>query len=175
MLINYEFKARCSDPGRLEEKLKQLGPLFIGTDRQVDTYFHVSEGRLKLREGNIENALIHYRRTDIAGAKRSDVTLYPHAPHPGLKDILAMTLGIRAIVDKKRNIYFIGNVKFHFDEVEGLGSFVEVEAIDSDGSLGMEQLKQQCDYYRDFLNIDPEQFIAESYSDLVLAKNSSST
>jgi adenylate cyclase class IV len=39
-------------------------------------------------------------------------------------------------VDKKREIYFINNVKFHIDTVDGAGSFIEIEAIDNDGSSG---------------------------------------
>ena len=41
----------------------------------MDTYFGVPEGRLKLRQGNIENSLIAYRRPNQAGPKTSDVTL----------------------------------------------------------------------------------------------------
>lgn len=173
MHINYEFKAKCSDVESLELKLQPLHPLFIGADHQVDTYFNVSNGRLKLREGNIENSLIHYNRINIAGAKQSDVTLYQHQPGKNLKEILSKALGVKIVVDKKRKIYFIDNVKFHFDEVNELGSFVEVEAIDKDGSAGIEKLKQQCNYYIQLFEISPGQFIAESYSDLLLAKKSS--
>jgi adenylate cyclase, class 2 len=173
MHINFEFKARCSDIERLEENLKEQNPLFAGTDHQVDTYFNVAHGRLKLREGNIENALIHYNRTNTAGAKQSDVTLYQHQPDKNLKAILTKALGIKVIVDKQRNIYFIDNVKFHFDKVKELGSFVEVEAIDKDGSIGIESLKQQCNHYIQMLKITDDQFIAESYSDLLMAKKSS--
>ena len=33
-------------------------------------------------------------------------------------------------MDKKREIYFIHNVKFHIDNVKNLGTFIEIEAID---------------------------------------------
>lgn len=174
MHINYEFKARCSDIEKLELKLKEMNPLFIGTDHQVDTYFNIDNGRLKLREGNIENSLIHYNRTNTAGAKQSDVTLYQHQPNKNLKSVLEKALGIKVVVDKKRKIYFIENVKFHFDVVNELGSFVEVEAIDHDGSIGIEKLKQQCDYYIQLFEITEDQFIAESYSDLLVKKSSTS-
>lgn len=172
MHINYEFKAGCTNIEALELKLKELDPLFVGTDHQTDTYFHVPNGRLKLREGNIENALIHYERTNTAGAKQSNVHLYQHQPDVNLKDILIKALGVKAIVDKKRKIYFIGNVKFHFDEVKGLGSFVEVEAIDKDGTIGLEKLKEQCNAYVQLFGITADQFIAESYSDLLEKKSS---
>ena len=173
MHINFEFKAKCSDIARLEALLKGKNPLYIGTDHQTDIYFNVSCGRLKLREGTIENSLIHYNRSNTADAKQSDVTLYQHKPDRNLRDALTRALGVKVIVDKKRKIYFIDNVKFHFDEVKDLGSFVEVEAIDSDGTIGIEKLKEQCNGYIGLFGITKEQFIAESYSDLLLAKKSS--
>lgn len=174
MHINYEFKARCNDLQTLEMKLKELDPLFIGIDHQVDTYFVVTNGRLKLREANIENSLIHYNRTNTANAKQSDVTLYQHQPDRNLKEALTKALGIKTVVDKKRKIYFVDNVKFHFDEVSELGSFVEVEAIDKDGSIGIEKLKEQCNYYIQLFGVSKDQFIAESYSDLLVKKSSTS-
>lgn len=174
MHINYEFKARCPDIEKTEALLKEKNPVFIGADHQTDTYFNVPNGRLKLREGTIENSLIHYERSNAATAKQSNVTLYQHQPGKNLKEVLTKALGIKIIVDKERKIYFIDNVKFHFDKVKGLGSFVEVEAIDKDGTIGIEKLKQQCETYIHFFHIAPDQFIAESYSDL-LAKNSSTS
>ncbi|MGN6400951.1 MAG: class IV adenylate cyclase [Flavisolibacter sp.] len=173
MHINFEFKARANDIHKLEEILLQQHPLFVGEDRQIDTYFNVDNGRLKLREGNIENALIHYERTNAATAKQSNVLLYQHAPDKLLKEILAKALGIKTIVDKKRRIYFIDNVKFHFDDVQQLGTFVEVEAIDKDGNLGIEKLQEQCVTYIDLFQINKKDFVAESYSDLLLARKSS--
>jgi adenylate cyclase, class 2 len=174
MHINYEFKASSKDLEMLEMKLKELNALFIGTDHQVDIYFNVPNGRLKLREGTIENALIHYNRTNTADAKQSDVILYQHQPDKNLKEALSKALGIKTIVEKKRKIYFVDNVKFHFDEVKQLGSFIEVEAIDKNGSVGIEKLKEQCNYYIHFLGISKDQFIAESYSDLLAKKSSTS-
>jgi predicted adenylyl cyclase CyaB len=173
MHINYEFKAYCDDIEFAQEQLLASNPLFIGTDHQVDTYFNVPNGRLKLREGNLENALIHYHRTNTAGAKQSDITLYKHQPDISLKEALTKALGIKVAVDKKRKIYFIDNVKFHFDEVQQLGTFLEVEAIDKDGTIGIEQLKEQCRHYAQLLGVQEKDYIAESYSDLLLAKKSS--
>jgi len=174
-ILNFEFKARTNNLNELEKRLLGLNPSFIGEDHQTDTYFNVAKGRLKLREGNIENALIHYERPDTAGAKQSDVLLYQHKPDPSLKEILAKTLGVKVVVEKTRRIYFIENVKFHFDKVEGLGTFIEVEAIDKTGEIGLEELQRQCRHYADYLNIEPEDFISRSYSDLILEMQSKQT
>lgn len=164
---NVEFKAKVGNLGELETKLLALGPVFKGTDHQVDTYFNVAKGRLKLREGNIENALINYDREDCAEAKESSIILYRHEPDKGLKAILTLQLGVKVIVDKTRRIYFINNVKFHFDRVEGLGTFIEVEAIDDNNAFSIEQLKAQCDQYFDFFGLKKENLVNLSYSDLI--------
>ena len=175
MHINFEFKAKTDNTGKLEDLLLRHNPRFVGTDHQIDTYFNVTSGRLKLREGNIENALIHYERIDTAGAKQSNVLLYEHKPSATLKQILTNSIGIKVVVDKKRRIYFIDNVKFHFDQVDELGSFVEVEAIDADGTVGIDKLVEQCNVYAHLFGIARDHFIAGSYSDLLLAKKSSNS
>lgn len=167
-ITNYEFKAIAKNIDELEEKLLSLNPFFKGLDHQIDTYFNVPNGRLKLREGNIENALIYYERENWDAAKQSNVLLYQHNPNISLKNILIKINGIKAIVDKNRKIYFIENVKFHFDSVEGLGTFIEVEAIDNDGKIGVQKLQEQCDYYKTFLGISDKDILAESYSDMIL-------
>jgi predicted adenylyl cyclase CyaB len=144
---------------------------FKGVDYQIDTYFNVNNGRLKLREGNIENHLIYYSRENKSGPKKSNVILYKPNPVSNLKDVLTNSLETLVVVDKKREIYFINNVKFHLDDVNGLGTFVEIEAIDSDGSIGKEKLVSQCNYYSNLFQIKNEDLVAESYSDLLLAKN----
>lgn len=168
--LNIEFKARVEATEPYENLLRSLNPEFRGLDHQIDTYFNATHGRLKLREGNIENALIQYERADYAGAKSSTVTLYNHAPHPALKAILTQQLGVKAVVNKQRKIYFIGNVKFHFDIVAGLGHFIEVEAIAKDDSHSKAALQEQCDYYIKFFKIQPVQFVEQSYSDLLLVR-----
>lgn len=164
---NYEFKAKVDDLDKYENKLLTLNPVLIGTDNQVDTYFNVSKGRLKLREGNIENALINYNREDEHGSKLSEVILYQHKPDRALKDILALQLGVKIIINKKRKIYFIDNVKFHFDVVFALGTFIEVEAIDSNNVFTTGDLKNQCDHYLEFFALDKSALLDKSYSDLV--------
>ncbi|MGN6248531.1 MAG: class IV adenylate cyclase [Ginsengibacter sp.] len=171
-VINFEFKARTNELLSLEHKLLSLSPKFIGEDHQVDTYFNVGKGRLKLREGNIENALIYYERDNVADSKQSNVLLYKFQPDPSLKEILAKVHGIKTIVDKRRKIYFIDNVKFHFDTVQSFGTFVEVEAINS-GNIPVEKLKEQCNYYASFFDIQHEDFESKSYSDLIFEYSTS--
>jgi adenylate cyclase, class 2 len=173
---NIEIKARSTRNSEIRRILNESGAAFQGEDHQTDTYFRVHDGRLKLREGRIENNLIHYRRSDQGGPKESQVTLFSCEPakasddgsaHP-LKKILAEALGVLVSVRKKREIYFIGNVKFHIDMVDGLGEFVEIEAIDTEGTIGPEELRRQCDRYIQLFGIREEDLVAGSYSDMLM-------
>ncbi|HUU21246.1 MAG TPA: class IV adenylate cyclase [Phycisphaerae bacterium] len=166
--LNVEIKARCSDPDRVRRVLTEHGAAFHGTDRQVDTYFHCAQGRLKLREGNIEYALIHYDRPDHPGPKEAHVTLYHPPRDSALKQVLLRAFGVKVVVEKTREIYFADNVKFHIDDVDGLGGFIEIEAIDADGALGPDALHAQCRHYMDLFGIDPADLVDASYSDLLL-------
>jgi predicted adenylyl cyclase CyaB len=166
--MDMEIKARCHNPERIRTLLKQKNAEFKGVDCQTDTYFKVRNGRLKLREGTIENSLIFYSRPSQAGPKQSDVAVYQTEPRPNLKEVLTSALGVLTTVNKQREIYFIGNVKFHVDAVESLGSFVEIEAIDTDGTIGRDKLLGQCRQYMDLLGIEAEDLVEGSYSDMLV-------
>ncbi len=164
--INVEIKARCPDASFIREYLVQHKAEFKGTDDQTDTYFNVPYGRLKLREGVIENNLIYYQREDKEGPKDSEFTLMKVNDPLLLKQILTQAAGIKTIVRKKREIYYIGNVKFHLDEVPGLGNFVEIEAGNMLAGLSAEQLKTQCEHYLNEFGIRKEDLLSGSYSDM---------
>lgn len=169
--LNIEIKARSNNQNFVREILRSRGAEFKGVDHQIDTYFKVSSGRLKLREGNIENSLVHYDRENKDGPKQSHVTFYKSSDKNSLKEILTKSLGIWAVVDKTREIYFIDNVKFHIDKVKNLGTFVEIEAIDTDGNIGKEKLLEQCQLYLNLFKISNEDLISNSYSDMLLEKS----
>lgn len=166
--LNVEIKAKCSDQAKVKSILESHKADFKGVDHQIDTYFKVPQGRLKLREGNIENYLIFYEREDTEGPKQSKVTLYETESNSSLKEILTKSLGVLAVVDKQREIYFIDNVKFHVDTVQGLGNFMEIEAIDATGELGREKLLEQCNYYLKLFETSESDLLKDSYSDQIL-------
>jgi len=163
-----EIKAKCANANKIKEILLANKADFKGIDHQIDTYFKAPIGRLKLRAGNIENTLIHYNRPNQAGPKNSQVTYRRLPPNSDLKDVLAAAMGVLTVVDKKRGIYFIENVKFHLDEVKNLGTFMEIEAIDETGEIGIPKLQEQCNFFMQLFDIQPEDLIDVSYSDLML-------
>lgn len=168
--LSFEIKARCSDLVRVRGILKACRAEFQGLDRQIDTYFRVPSGRLKLREGKIENALIYYKRADQKNSKRCDAVLCECRDAGTIKKILGIACGILTVVDKKREIFFFGNVKFHLDRVKGLGNFVEIEAQDKSGKFGPAKIQKQCDFFQKLLGVRPQDLLADSYSDQVLSR-----
>ncbi len=166
--INIEIKAKSADQNMVLQILKQLRADFKGIDIQKDTYFKVRQGRLKIREGNIEQGLIYYHRPDSPTPKKSEVIIHRSGSYKELKEILIKLLGVRVIVEKKREIYYIDNVKIHLDEVKQLGAFVEIEAQGNPDKVCEEDLLKQCFLYMDLFKIKQADLIAGSYSDLIL-------
>jgi predicted adenylyl cyclase CyaB len=167
-ILNIEIKAQCNTPEQIRTILEEQNADFKGTDHQVDTYFNIPDGRLKLRQGSIEQNLIYYRRKDSKNPKPSDINLLPVQDPDSLLALLTNALGIKTVVEKEREIYFIDNVKFHIDQVEELGNFIEIEAIDEDGLIGEEKLLQQCNHYLELFDISENDLVAESYSDMLM-------
>jgi predicted adenylyl cyclase CyaB len=167
--LNVEIKAKCNNPAFIRNYLLSAGADFKGVDEQTDTYFKVINGRLKLREGNIENNLIFYERSDQTGPKNSHFSLVKVDDAEGLKEVLAKSAGIKVIVKKRREIYYINNVKFHIDEVHGLGSFIEIEAGNMQAAgMTQQQLTDQCHFYLNVFCVKKENLVSHSYSDLLL-------
>lgn len=166
-VTNIEFKARVGTHEPHRVVLEQMKARYAGRDHQIDTYFRCNQGRLKLREGAIESALIFYERRDEADVKRSDVHLHQVADSSSLKAVLEAAYEVEVVVEKFRDIYFVDNVKVHLDDVPGLGLFVEVEAIDAGGRLPVEALQEQCRRFREEFDVDDDEMVALSYADLV--------
>ncbi|MGH9522601.1 MAG: class IV adenylate cyclase [Terriglobales bacterium] len=168
-LVNLEIKARCGNADRVRTVLRERNARFAGTDHQIDTYFRVPEGRLKLRQGDIENSLIFYRRPDRAGPKESVVALAPVTDGEQLRQVLTQALGVLVAVDKRREIYYVENIKFHVDQVQGLGSFVEIEAC-GPADADRAPLLAQCREYMELFGIRKDDLVERSYSDLLVER-----
>jgi len=168
--VNIEIKARTNNTDEIRNWLIDHKADFKGTDWQTDIYFNVKNGRLKLRKGNIENNLIFYLRPDQEGPKQSNFQLLKVDNPDLLLEMLLHAIGIRTVVKKKREIYYIDNVKFHIDEVPELGNFVEIEATNINNEHSREQLLEQCNHYMHALNIEETDLLDRSYSDMILEK-----
>lgn len=166
--VNLEIKARCADPDAVRERAEAVATRHLGVDRQTDTYFATERGRLKLRESSLSGGqLVPYLRPDQRGPKRSRYAVIPVEEPESLKALLTEILGLHRVVRKVREIWLHENVRIHLDQVEGLGSFVELEAV-YDGapeSLPAEQRKVRSLMER--LGIHEEDLVDVSYEGLL--------
>jgi predicted adenylyl cyclase CyaB len=134
---NVELKGRLSNLAEAERIARETGGRGPVRLLQTDTYFGSHHGRLKLRQirGDESRAeLIFYERGDVAGVRGSDYLISPVRDPESLKQALAAALGVRRVVEKTRTLYLLGNVRIHLDDVVGLGTFLELEAV-LDGSV----------------------------------------
>ena len=164
---NIELKARLTNLAVARNIAHKLATKRLGMQTQVDTYFHANAGRLKLRqiEGGAAE-LVWYARPDDPNPKASDYQLVPIEQSEALKRALAAALGIVNVVRKRREIFLWHNVRIHLDEVDGLGHFLEFEAVladDMTDAAGEAQLQElMCQF-----GIRPEDQVAGSYTDMI--------
>jgi len=131
---NLELKHHCSDFVSVRKVLSKIGAKKEVVKRQVDYFFELpnkrggTSPRLKLRvEGKVKT-LIYYERPDFVKAKdtTSDIKLYDVKDN-NLLPFLKRSLGTKAVVDKKREVWRKTNTVFHIDNVKGVGGIFEIE------------------------------------------------
>lgn len=130
MARNVEIKARINDLEALRYRLATLPIRGEEHLDQIDTFFKVARGRLKLREfadGSAE--LIYYERPDNRGAKLSHYERLCLPKPTALKHVLTTSLGVRGTVRKHRDVYLVGQTRIHLDTVDRLGTFLELEVV----------------------------------------------
>jgi adenylate cyclase, class 2 len=125
---NVEFKAELQDLPLARSICRALGAMSISTMQQTDTYFKLPAGRLKKREVPGEpTEYIFYERPDKTQPKVSTFTIYTE--NEAITRFGATSLPVWLVVKKTRELWMLGNVRIHLDTVEGLGAFLEFEAL----------------------------------------------
>lgn len=171
MPTNIEIKAKARDPQRQEELAAQLATAPVEVLDQIDTFFNVPTGRLKLRELTPSHGeLIQYERADIAGPKSSSYLIVTTDQPAGLRKLLSAALGVRGEVRKHRTVYHAGQTRIHVDEVVGLGMFLELEVV-----LRPDQSREEGEAIArgimERLDIQEGDLIDRAYIDLILARS----
>lgn len=169
-LRNVELKARDHDPEATLAAALAHGAVDQGVLTQVDTYFAAREGRLKLREEDGAATLIAYARADEAIARTSAYHLVG-APDPaGLKAALDDALGTVVVVEKLRRLLLWQDVRIHLDAVQGLGTWLELEAVGVGGtdSSDLADEHRKVAELRAVLKLDDEDVVATGYAAMLL-------
>ncbi|MCW5889689.1 MAG: class IV adenylate cyclase [bacterium] len=126
---NVEAKARVADLEAARAIALRLGARDTGVDAQVDRYYALDGGRrVKLRTSRDGAYLIHYDRAETAGVRSSDYTRTPVRDDEAGRCLVPKTDPL-VTVRKRRRILLLDNVRIHLDDVEGLGTFLELEAV----------------------------------------------
>ncbi len=134
---------------------------------QVDTFFTTPRGRLKLRElAPDRGQLVYYERSDQGGPKRSDYRIFETQDVVGLRETLALALGVRGVVRKKRSLYLIGQTRLHLDEVDDLGQFMELEVVLKPGQSEGEGMRIAQDLMAQ-LGVREDDLLEGAYMDLL--------
>ncbi len=166
--FNVELKARDADPETTASRCLALGATDHGVLDQRDTYFVGRAGRLKLREQDGAAELIAYRREDSEAPESSAYVRAPVGDPELLREALDGALGTRVVVVKRRRLLLWENVRIHLDEVDGLGSFLELEAIVGPAGDDEAVAQQKVAQLRSELQISDDMLVAVGYSDLLL-------
>jgi predicted adenylyl cyclase CyaB len=134
MPANIEIKAHARDFEAVRARAEELSDSSVEVIPQVDIFFNVSQGRLKLRILAPDHGqLIYYTRPDQEGPKRSEYHIAETADPENLKRVFELSYGIRGVVKKTRHLYLVGQTRIHLDDVEKLGQFMELEVVMGDG------------------------------------------
>jgi len=159
---DFTIKARAKGFEGVRARLQQVGARCLGTDQQVDTYFATETGKLKLREGTIENLIIHYQRVNEASIEKTLVFRYDLNPTPQEVAALHSHFAVLGQVRKERTIYLLGIHKIHLDQLEG-DCFIEIEYIDRHAAYTSQQLKALCFEMKEKLEIADADLVPTGY------------
>ncbi|WP_196885096.1 hypothetical protein [Aureivirga sp. CE67] len=165
--LNYKdftVKAKISSLSEIEEKLKYLKAEYKGEDFQKDQYFQGDSGKLKLRLGNIENVIAHYQRIKEQDSEKTIVYRYDKNPSKEqIKELFEKHKKL-AIIEKRRKIYILKNIKIHLDLLPNEEKYLEIEAMDFQNKFTNEELKRQCHQLLEELEIPKTNLIETGYS-----------
>jgi adenylate cyclase class 2 len=162
---NIELKARDPDHAASLEACRALGAEDHGEIVQRDTYFEVARGGLKLREEHPGHPhLIQFERASEPQQRESRYRIIEVDDAGTVVAALSATLGVRVVVTKRRRLFLWHNVRIHLDHVEGLGQFIELEAVaPADSDLTHE--RELVASLRNTLSITDEHLVGLGYAE----------
>ncbi len=164
---NIEVKLACADLAAARAGALAAGAIPHAVEDQTDRYFEPSGGRrtkLRTRDGGAAE-LIAYDRPETAGVRPSDYEVTPGRDRGSARCLVPKGEPV-AIVRKRREVLLLGNVRIHLDEVEGLGTFLELEAI-VDPRHDDAECRRQVASLLDALGLAGAEPIRASYGELI--------
>jgi adenylate cyclase class 2 len=139
-LFEVEVKAQVEDAAAIESRLLQIGVIFQKEIHQSDTYFQHpmrdfarTDEALRIRITDDKNYLTYKgAKIDSTSKTREEIELEVQEPFKLVE--LLTKIGLIPIkkVVKSRKSYSFGDITISLDNVEELGSYIELELAVSD-------------------------------------------
>jgi predicted adenylyl cyclase CyaB len=169
---NYEIKTPVTNYSAVRSavmKLFEKNKITKKKEIQKDIYYSVPSGRLKLRIINKKHGtLISYLRKESKKLRVSNYLLTNTKDFDNLHRTLSLLFPVLVTVEKVREIFLFDNIRIHLDKVKNLGEFLEFEVVFDSFQKARAQMKFLISYFK----LDSKKFINNSYSDILLKKNS---
>jgi adenylate cyclase class IV len=165
---NIELKATDPDPSASLAVCRALGAEDRGTIAQRDTYFAVAHGGLKLREEQPGSAA-----PDPVRARQRTAAARESIPHHRGQRQRGAAHGARRHGRhtrdgrQRRHLLLWQSVRIHLDQVERLGTFIELEAVAPPDSDLTHEYRLVAEL-RDGLGIADDRLVALGYAEQLL-------
>ncbi len=179
MTIEVEVKLAINDLEELEYSLVEKGAQLEEMVKQKDHYyihpsrnFGKTDEALRIREEG-EKIFLTYKGPKIDSKSKTRVEIETEISSYYEMNLILEKLGfqIAIIIEKERKIYNFDGAKFCLDQVETIGSFLEVEqVIENDKEYA--QIQQKLFDKIRLFNLNPEENIRDSYMEMILSKKS---
>jgi adenylate cyclase class 2 len=186
-MYEVELKVRA-DHGPVRDRLAALDPEPLGRVAQTDTYYDApdrsfgdTDEALRIRRerrpeatgdtgaGEIERAAITYKGPKVDDASKTREEHETGVTDPDAAAGILDGLGYDAVaeVHKDRERFAVGEGVVALDDIDGLGTFVEVELdVETEGGVPTAR-NRAAEILRD-LGLDPDEGIRRSYLELLL-------
>lgn len=164
MPINLEIKVPIKNVKKLIKIVEENGGKLIYSSRQIDVYYKINNGRLKIRDSSGEKSIIFYDRKEDGNERWSNFQVMKVANPKLWINFFDNFLERFIVVDKYRTLYHLKNTRIHFDKVKNLGNFIELEVkVVSNKRNARLEFEEICK----LLNLDKNNQVLKSYSDLL--------
>ncbi|MBD3378232.1 CYTH domain-containing protein [candidate division KSB1 bacterium] len=168
---NLELKVKLRSFDDIHINLQKLKAEYQWTRHQIDHYFQVPQGRLKIRlQDHSPAELVSYLRPDQPDMKLSNYSIFPHENPELLIQTLSLCLPLSVKIEKMRSLYLWKNVRIHLDDVKHLGFFLEFEAVESPEYI-LQENENHLTFLIDRLNLNHKDFVQVGYHDLLMNQN----
>jgi adenylyl cyclase CyaB, putative len=169
--LEKEIKVKISDENKLVAIIEKLKLEFVNEYEQIDSYFDfptndlfLKDEVLRIREENGKYYLVYKgKREETEGKIRREIAVEISDPLAMEKILSKLNLRKTLVIKKKRKEFAKDQIKLYLDNVDNLGTFVEIEA---DEKLDINALIKMLNE----IGMSKDSIIKETYSELMLLK-----